>query len=121
MPVGLPPEEVELQTSRSTSSLVRANTVSSSEIGVAFRVEEKSQLQLHRAAELRKTRTAASLAASEAASASQMQRSASGTLKYNERLTRAKSTSCCTGGKLSGKSEKEKSEMADDLAKTAAL
>ena len=121
MPVGLPPEEVELQTSRSTSSLVRANTVSSSEIGVAFRVEEKSQLQLHRAAELRKTRTAASLAASEAASATQMQRSASGTLKYNERLTRAKSTSCCTGGKLSGKSGKEKSEMADDLAKTAAL
>lgn len=114
MPVGQPPEEVELQTSRSTSSLVRANTVSSE---VAFRVEEKSQLQLHRAAELRKTRTAASLAASEAASASQMQRSASGTLKYNERLTRARSTSSCTGGK----SGEEKSEVAADLAKTAAL
>ena len=114
---GMPPE-IELQPSRSTSStkLVTAgNTVSSAE--VAFDVDGvKSQLQLHRAAELQKTRAAAA-----AASTSQMQRSASGTLKYKERLTRARSTNSCTPCGRGGKSGEENSEMAADLAKTAAL
>ena len=121
MPAGTPPD-IELQPSRSTSStkLVTAgNTVSSAE--VAFNVDgEKSQLQLYRAAELQKTRTAAA-----AASASQMQRSASCTLKYKERLTRARSTSqvqrSASGTLRGGKPGEENSEMAADLAKTAAL
>ena len=121
MPAGTPPD-IELQPSRSTSStkLVTAgNTVSSAE--VAFNVDgEKSQLQLYRAAELQKTRTATA-----AASTSQMQRSASCTLKYKERLTRARSTSqvqrSASGTLRGGKPGEESSEMAADLAKTAAL
>ena len=102
VPDGLPPE-IELQPT------VKRATSSAASVGININAN-KSQLQLHRAAELQRTRSAAAAAATTA----QMQRTASGsTLKYNERITRARSlnisnnTSC---GRL--KSTEDNSEIA---------
>ena len=140
MPVGMPPEiELQPSPSRSNSStklVTGRKTVSSAE--VAFNVDgEKSQLQLHRAAELQKTRAELQKTRAAAAAASTSRKSVSeirrsqvdkstseikrGDLKYKERLTRARSTTSCAPCGRGGKPAEENSEMAADLAKTAAL
>jgi hypothetical protein len=71
---------------------------------------EKSQLQLHRAAELQRSREQEKEMAAEAKE-KEMQRSASGSLKYKERLTRARFTNSCLPSDKDKQSE-ENSEIA---------
>ena len=83
MPVGMPPE-IELQPS-SAKLVTGGKTVSATGVSVALDTRShKSQLQLMRAAELQRTRTTGT---------SELKKSRAADEKYNERLTRARSTS----------------------------